>query len=674
MRKSVRVLGSECFPAQIRVVLLSVSIVGLSPSSLAQIGADAEMTAAHAPELLRLPKTAAHTVIRADMPARSITPEPIKVAISGFQVEGHPQISEQALADLLLPLKGKDLTLPEFEEHVHAVARYLRANGHPSATVSVSRSRLKEGVIAMAIQGLSPQTPEVISPTVLVKHFKVSGTSLASSEEFDALLEPWKDKPLTFAQLQELPVKVAGLLRDKGYVLAQAWLPPQRVDGGTLEITVVDGKVDGSHESSGIVVNGADDRIRPEVVRRYLQDSVTPDQPLMVGALDSALRRVGELPGVAAVKSTLIPGSQPGTTLVQVDVDEDKLVAGSVWANNFGDIYTGRGRLNAHVDLNSPTGRGEQFSLDISGSTGMKMAKVSGSMPYGSKGARVGMSAAHTTMDIDPTKVPANLDSESTVVSLFADYPLARSATRNGTLTGALDFKHFESVATGFQLDDRKIQMGTLAWSGNAIDGYGGLNAWSLGGSLGNLDLSGEPSYQAVDHVTAKTEGGFAKVNLEAGRLARISDTSWSYYTAFRGQLASKNLDSAEKFQLGGPSGVRAYPVGEGLGDDGWLATAELRRSMGNILLGEVEVFGFADVGGITQYHDPWSGALASGRPNTYTLSGAGLGASISGKRGSLSITAAHKIGSNPNPTAGNNDVDGTNDQARIWIIGNIVF
>lgn len=676
-RKALPGKAGRGLPVRAGMVLLSATVSGLV-SLTAQAQDDPPTSAAEAassaPELIRLPKTATHTVIRAGMPERSLTSTPVKVAISGFQVEGHPEISAQALSDLLLPLKGRNLTLPEFEEAVHAVAAYLREHGHPDATVSVSRSRLRDGVVAMAIQGLSPQAPEPAVATVRVQEFRVSGTELAGDEEFQQLLAPYRDKALTFDELQQLPLKVAGMLHDKGYVLAQAWLPPQRLGDGVLEIRVVDGKVDPAHEAGGIAVQGAGARIRPEVVRRFLADSVQPDRPLRVDELDAALKTVDALPGVASVSSTLVPGSQPGTTVVQVDVKQDKLLSGSLSANNYGDTYTGRQRATAHIDLNSPGGYGEQFSLDLSASQGMRQAGISASMPVGTAGARIGASASRLTMDIDPSKVPANLDSEATTFGLFGSMPLATGSSYSSQLGATVEYKHLQDNAAAFALSDREIVLGSLAWSGNLRDAHGGLNVWSLSGSVGDLDLSGEPSFQAIDRVTAQTEGGFARVNLDAGRLMRVGDSDWTWYTGFRGQFASKNLDSAEKFQLGGPTGVRAYPVGEGLGDHGWLITTELRRSLGSTVLGDAQVFAFADVGGTTQYADPWSGALASGTPNSYTLSGGGVGVSVSGRYGNLSLTAAHKIGENPNAGPGGKDVDGTDDQARIWIIGNIVF
>jgi hemolysin activation/secretion protein len=48
-------------------------------------------------------------------------------------------------------------------------------------------------------------------------------------------------------------------------------------------------------------------------------------------------------------------------------------------------------------------------------------------------------------------------------------------------------------------------------------------------------------------------------------------------YAALRGQLAWNNLDTTEQFRAGGPDGVRAFPAGEGSGDQGAVLTLELR-------------------------------------------------------------------------------------------------
>ena len=67
-----------------------------------------------------------------------------------------------------------------------------------------------------------------------------------------------------------------------------------------------------------------------------------------------------------------------------------------------------------------------------------------------------------------------------------------------------------------------------------------------------------------------KTGGTFRKWNNDFKRL-QPRHRQLQRAARLRGQQATKNLASAEKMSLGGPNGVRAYPVGEATGDSGHL-------------------------------------------------------------------------------------------------------
>ena len=274
------------------------------------------------------------------------------------------------------------------------------------------------------------------------------------------------------------------------------------------------------------------------------------------------------------------------------------------------------------------------------------------------------------------TDVPRNLSGDTKVVSLFGSLPLTRSGTANTTLTASLDQKDMKNSLSTLTLDDRKITMLSLGLNGDRYDSWGGRLGWSAVLSAGDNDLSGDQGYAALDDASARTGGGFQKLNLAVSRLSRL-DKAGDYQLAvsLSAQLASKNLDNSEKLQLGGPNGIRAYPMGEGLGDDGWLANAEVRTSLGKFAGADVTLFGFVDAGGIKQYKHTWNGALLAGKPNQYTLAGAGVGMKLSyDDKGGVSITVANKLGSNPNQSANNTDADGRNRAARVWVIGNIAF
>ena len=87
------------------------------------------------------------------------------------------------------------------------------------------------------------------------------------------------------------------------------------------------------------------------------------------------------------------------------------------------------------------------------------------------------------------------------------------------------------------------------------------------------------------------------------------------------GQLAGNNLNSSEKYSLGGSYGVRAYPQGEASGDAGNMLNIELEHDFMPKLQGLL----FYDYGHIKVNQNNFTTA-----DNTRTIAGAGIGVNAS--------------------------------------------
>jgi len=136
--------------------------------------------------------------------------------------------------------------------------------------------------------------------------------------------------------------------------------------------------------------------------------------------------------------------------------------------------------------------------------------------------------------------------------------------------------------------------------------GGGGVTYGALTFTRGNLHKN-DPVRQ----------GAFSKVNLDVMRLQALPG-KFVLYGRFSGQWANKNLDSAESMPLGGPNAVRAYPLGEASGDQGWLTQLELRYAVGDFT-----PYVFYDYGRMKINARP--GQIALPAPNQ-TRAGAGFG------------------------------------------------
>ena len=147
------------------------------------------------------------------------------------------------------------------------------------------------------------------------------------------------------------------------------------------------------------------------------------------------------------------------------------------------------------------------------------------------------------------------------------------------------------------------------------------------------------------------SQGRFTKAVLN-GNFLHGWNEDWDMLVKFQGQKAASALDSSEQFYLGGANGVRAYPQGEGSGDEGYQASAELRyhTKVPGLLLST-----FFDMGHVN-YNKGYSGGT--------TLKGWGVGASWNHSNGTwLRLDYARRIGLAENAT------DDAKSKQRIWFI-----
>ncbi len=147
----------------------------------------------------------------------------------------------------------------------------------------------------------------------------------------------------------------------------------------------------------------------------------------------------------------------------------------------------------------------------------------------------------------------------------------------------------------------------------------------------------------AIDALTARSDGNYYKLAFNLSRLQNVVGPL-SLYASVRGQIASRNLDSSEKMELGGAYAVRAYPEGEGYGDEGYVASLEARVLLPRLwssMPGRMQVAAFVDTGKVSVNQSPWFPG-----DNHRNLSAAGVGFSWADDNNFLlKASYAHRIG-----------------------------
>jgi hemolysin activation/secretion protein len=355
-----------------------------------------------------------------------------------------------------------------------------------------------------------------------------------------------------------------------------------------------------------------------------------------------------------------------------LSVSDKPLVTGDVDLDNTGGTSTGTERLGLNLYGNGVLGQGDLWSANLSANQGSNYARLGLTVPVGYGGLRLGLNASRLDYQVVAAQYSSlELHGASSVQGVDAVYPLLRSQTHNLYLSAALDDKHFLNYSATKAVSDYGSRALTWSLYGNAYDalGGGGASSGSLTLSQGHLNLDASAT-QASDALSTQTAGDYRKLRFALSRQQALHD-DLTLVLSFSGQWTDQNLDSSEKFFLGGSTGVRAYPSGEGSGALGRMANAELRwrwRWSDSFALSA-----FYDTGSVTV--NPRNGYAGASALNSYGLDGVGLGLAWSGERGvSAKLVWARRLGDNPNPSATGQDQDGTLVRDRLWASAQLAF
>lgn len=507
----------------------------------------------------------------------------------------------------------------------------------------------KTGEPALNTAPETQSSPAGNGAKITVKGFRITGATVFGADTLKNLLTDLVGKALGLEELEAGAARITHHYRQRGYLVARAYLPAQKISDGMIEIAVLEGRL-------GNVAINNQSRLEEDIARRYLSDTVARDT-VISSDLEKGLLLLSELPGVGGVSAALQPGASVGLSDLAVTLKPTAAVSGGVDVDNYGNRYTGSNRLGGTLNLVSPLRRGDLLILRAQVSEeSLTYGRIAYQLPVGANGMRLGFAWSGTHYELGKDLDALDASGSARIGSIWVNYPFVR--------TQYTDIKAILTVEDK-QLHDRVNATATttdkhlhLVGLGIVTNGYKAPRA-AWGASLnwigGQLDIE-SPVTRAIDATTAKSHGGYSKIIYDAAVQAPIGK-AWSLYGSLNGQFAGKNLDSSEKFSLGGATAIRAYPQGEAMGDEGYVATLEARYYMPAIFSGTLMTALFIDNGRVRVNH-----ANFSAEKNNYDLSATGLGLSWESPGGlSFKASVAWRL----NTPEASSDVD---RNPRFWV------
>lgn len=446
----------------------------------------------------------------------------------------------------------------------------------------------------------------------MIKSVQITGNTKIPTPVLHALVADVVGGEHSLAELRAAVARITDYYHVHGYPVARAYLPAQEIRDGAVTIDIIEG-----HLNKLIIENHS--RLSDARVASYV-GRVKEGDVIRSPEIDRGLLLLNDTPGVGGSRATLQPGATVGTSDLVIAVNPANVLSGDVEADNYGNRYTGQYRLGGTLNINSPLRIGDQVTLNaLSSGRDLLYGRLGYQLPIGGDGLRAGAAYFDTRYRLGKDFSALQAHGTGSGGSAFLAYPFI--FTQKSNLSGTVSFeeRHLTDYADATAtVTEKHVYVATLGLSGSHRDmlGGGGLSSVNLSLALGDLDINSTVA-RWIDELTLHTNGRYVRLSYGATRLQQLTSSTF-LSVAVSGQRANKNLDSSEKFSLGGAEGVRAYPQGEDIGDEGYMVNVELRQRITPSLQGML----FYDTGSVTTNRKPFDPSLRNNRK----LAGPGLG------------------------------------------------
>ena len=536
----------------------------------------------------------------------------------------------------------------------------MRQNEWKDRQRQISQTRTGES----RVENQEEETPSLNIPEtekVMVKDFTIDGQDIFSEDTLKALLADKKGKELSFRDIQDGADRITHYFRQKGYIVAKTYIPPQDVTAGIVHYHVEVGRFD-----TPSITNKTN--IRDSAIRKQAQ-AVKEGEYVTRDKLERAVWLVSDMAGADA-RVALSRGRNPGTVKLDMTVEPYVGKHGLVSADNYGSRAMGYNEYSLDYDFWNPARNGDHLMASIS-TTGRHMFNWGTNYitPLAKDGLKLTVGYNVFSYDMGDEWAMYKGVGTSRVTSLGLDYAIRRSRRHN--LYTGLRFEHSEIKdeyrAYDATYGDKTGNALVLSLYGDDQD-TAGMTDWRLDWKLGHINNRAFHS----DNIYARwmagdpdTNGDYSKIRGHIERHQNINERSYLLLSAY-GQYAFTPLDSSEHFSLGGPYGVKAYPTSEGSGDSGYITRAEYRWLIPlEAYDQQLQLAFYAEHGGVWIARNGGD----SGTKNHRNLQGAGIG--IIWQRWQdwfIRADYAWKLGAE-DPVS-----DTSHNNGRFWIRGGFYF
>lgn len=471
------------------------------------------------------------------------------------------------------------------------------------------------------------------SPAFDIWEYEVAGNTRLDQIEIEKRVYPFLGPRRTVEDIDKACLALQEAYRDAGFQTVSVDIPVQSTATGVIALNVVEGRVD---------------RVRVTGARHYEQGRIlealpalTEGEVLDFKALQTQMADLNHGSDLR-VQPLLRPGRNPGSTEVELKVDDNRPLHGNFEINNrYGPSRApdpGDYRVSGTLRYDNLWQRDHSVSLSYLTSPGhsseAQVTSAAYTLPVGAPDRLLTLYGVHSnsTADLTTTLAGTAVLGKGDIIGLRYNRPVSGIKDWNQSLTFGLDYKHFledlnqdggEGFSTPLTYWLPSVQYATSSFDDQGQTDFGAGLSFSIRGLRNNEEQFGQKRF--------KGQGNFVVFKWNARRLQTLP-RSFQLDVSADGQLASRALPSSEQYAGGGVDSVRGYPEATQVGDYGLRGMIELRTP--SLIAGQDEPW--ADLrllsfieGASLRILDP-----LPGQTDRFNLASTGVGLRFNARRG----------------------------------------
>lgn len=453
----------------------------------------------------------------------------------------------------------------------------------------------------------------------ILNSIHITGNTEYTEEQLMNLICKRIGDEVTLNDLIGMANAITEYYQKNGYISTTAYLPPQKVEDGNVEIVVLEGKY------GNIKIEGNKWSRKKFLSATYLKDkNIQEDKVLNVADIQESLRELNAIDYVrGAVVSLQDNEDSEQYTDLTLTIKDRFPIDLDLRFDNQGRSNVGLNRFVIFAGMSNLTGLGDRVLSTSSFARSSFGQGVFYSVPIGRHETRLNVGYSYSTTKLDRGALK-DLNVRGKSNSFYIDLQRRLIKTENYKLYGdiAFDLRNTSTTLQGIDFYKYRTRSIKLNLANIKDDRYG---KW-----YGNIGLA-----KGVNIFGASQEAGHDRhiptnrMFKISGNLTRIQVLPWRMLAILNadGQWVNRNVWYSDKMQIGGISSVRGFEESYFLKDYGVTASVELRSPIPflnhlpeklRFIDDSIRLAGFCDLG--------WFGDYGYGERSNFVMSvGGGL-------------------------------------------------